>query len=43
MNVKEYMEEVRDLLDYLREMGQYKTPDGAPYSKSAIRAAMVGM
>ena len=27
----------------LRKMGISKTPDGAPYSKSAIRAAMVDM
>ena len=33
----------RDLLVYLLEMGQSKTPDGAPYSVSSIRAAMVGM
>lgn len=33
----EYM--LRDLI----EMGVTKTPDGAPYSVSSIRAAMVGM
>lgn len=27
----------------LREIGNTHTPDGAPYSKSSIRAAMVGM
>lgn len=27
----------------LSDLGQTHTPDGAPYSKSAIRAAMVGM
>ena len=31
------------MLDSLREYGQEKTPDGAPYSVSSIRAAMVGM
>lgn len=31
------------MLNGLNEMGIYKTPDGAPYSKSSIRAAMVGM
>ena len=36
-------EAARDLLAYLQEMGQHKTPDGAPYSVSSIRAAMVGM
>jgi hypothetical protein len=36
-------EAARDLMDYLREMGQTETPDGAPYSFSSIRAAMVGM
>lgn len=31
------------MLSNLREMGITHTPDGAPYSKSSIRAAMVGM
>lgn len=31
------------MLEWLRDDGITKTPDGAPYSKSAIRAAMVGM
>lgn len=31
------------MLDYLDECGTDKTPDGAPYSVSSIRAAMVGM
>ena len=33
----------RYMLDCLTESGITKTPDGAPYSISAIRAAMVGM
>lgn len=33
----------QNMLDDLRELGQTKTPDGAPYSLSSIRAAMVGM
>ena len=32
-----------NMLDMLQEEGHYKTPDGAPYSVSSIRAAMVGM
>ena len=32
-----------DMLDLLHCNGITHTPDGAPYSKSAIRAAMVGM
>jgi hypothetical protein len=31
------------MLDYLGECGNLKTPDGAPYSVSSIRAAMVEM
>lgn len=31
------------MLESLREYGQEKTPDGAPYSVSSIRAAMAGM
>jgi hypothetical protein len=31
------------MLSNLHAMGISKTPDGAPYSKSAIRAAMVEM
>ena len=31
------------MLNDLEEMGVTKTPDGAPYSISSIRAAMVGM
>ena len=31
----------RVLLSILKEMGLHETPDGAPYSVSAIRAAMV--
>lgn len=30
-------------LDWLHQMGVTKTPDGAPYSISSIRAAMVGL
>ena len=48
---REYVNEVsggRDkaalhMLLALNRMGVYKTPDGAPYSVSSIRAAMVGM
>lgn len=29
--------------DFIASVGASKTPDGAPYSKSAVRAAMVGM
>lgn len=32
-----------NMLAWLNDAGIYKTPDGAPYSVSAIRAAMVGM
>ena len=31
------------MLQDLQDRGEYKTPDGAPYSVSSIRAAMVGM
>ena len=31
------------MLSELHDVGITHTPDGAPYSKSAIRAAMVGM
>jgi hypothetical protein len=31
------------MLELLHEMGQEKTPDGAPYSVSSIRAAMRDM
>lgn len=31
------------MLSHLKECGIDKTPDGAPYSVSSIRAAMVGM
>lgn len=31
------------MLDILKELGITHTPDGVKYSKSAIRAAMVGM
>ena len=31
------------MLDTLHDLGIYKTPDGAPYSVSSIRAVMVGM
>ncbi len=31
------------MLNELSDMGITKTPDGAPYSASSIRAAMVGM
>jgi aspartate/methionine/tyrosine aminotransferase len=31
------------MLNELSGMGIYKTPDGAPYSASAIRASMVDM
>lgn len=30
------------MLAMLRELGIYKTPDGATYNKTNIRAAMVG-
>lgn len=31
------------MMDRLKDEGITHTPDGAPYSKSAIRSAMVGM
>ena len=31
------------MLEYLNESGIYKTPDGAPYSRTTIKAAMRGM
>jgi hypothetical protein len=31
------------MLEHLHENGITETPDGAPYSVSSIRAAMVGM
>ena len=33
----------RVMLETLSDMGITKTPDGAPYTVSSIRAAMVGM
>ena len=36
-------EAARMMLRALGDMGIHATPDGAPYSASAIRAAMVGM
>ena len=33
----------KDLLEYLNENGITHTPDGAPYSVTTIRAAMVEM
>lgn len=36
-------EAAKNMLDVLTTVGIVKTPDGAPYSLSAIRAAMVGM
>lgn len=33
----------QNMLDDLHSIGVTKTPDGAPYSVSSIRAAMVGM
>ncbi len=36
-------EAAEDFLESLRYMGKTHTPDGAPYSVSSIRAAMVGM
>ena len=33
----------REILDVLLEGGADKTPDGAPYSITTIRAALVGM
>lgn len=33
----------KNMLSWLNESGIYKTPDGAPYSVSAIRSAMVGL
>lgn len=31
------------MLEMLRDAGENKTPDGAPYSVSAIQSAMVGL
>ena len=36
-------EAAKAMLEDLRESGIRETPDGAPYSVSSIRAAMVGM
>lgn len=36
-------EAARDMMLFLELTGQDKTPDGFKYSKTAIRAAMVGM
>lgn len=36
-------EAAQRMMDSLAEMGITETPDGAKYSKTAIRAAMVGM
>lgn len=36
-------EAAKDMLNCLECEDIYKTPDGAPYSVSSIRAAMVGM
>ena len=33
----------RNIVAELRDMGLTKTPDGAPYTISAVRAAIVGM
>ena len=33
----------KNMLEFLQEENHYKTPDGAPYSISSVRAAMVGM
>ena len=37
------MQAARDMLNALEDMGITRTADGAPYSVSSIRAAMVGM
>lgn len=34
---------VRHFIGWLKDQGIEKTPDGAPYSIGAVRAAMVGM
>lgn len=36
-------EAVQGFMDMLDECGMDKTPDGAPYSASAVRGAMVGI
>ena len=36
-------EAAKRMLECLHEVGSTHTPDGAPYSVSSIRAAMVGM
>ena len=36
-------EAAKKMLSELNEMGIYKTDDGAPFSVSSIRAAMVGI
>lgn len=33
----------KEFIDLMHANGQTKTPDGAPYSVSAVRAAMSGM
>lgn len=32
-----------EMVAELREMGATQTPDGAPYTKTSVRAAMVGL
>lgn len=33
----------REMLRYLHDKGMYKTPDGAKYTVSSIKRAMVGL
>lgn len=40
---KQREQAVKRFFDALSKHGTTHTPDGAPYSKSAIRSAMVGM
>ncbi len=41
-NARRYGKDKATLI-FLREFAGLKTPDGAPYTKSSVRAAMVGM
>lgn len=41
-NSRNRAQAAKNMLAELHELGMTETPDGAPYSVSAIRAAMVG-
>lgn len=41
--IRKYRNRERAAEAFISGVGATKTPDGAPYSKSSVRAAMVGM